>query len=63
MERDWRDDVMRTSAEDFFFLRLGPQQMQLCKTEFSKLFLNVRILPFQGTSLLLKNFKFKVAHV
>lgn len=63
MERDWRGDVMRTSTEDFFFLRLGPEQVQLSKTDFSKLFLNGTVLLLQGTGLLLKNSKFKVALV
>lgn len=59
MERDCSCDVMRTSAEDFF-LRLGPQQVQFSKADFSKLFLKSRGLPFQGTGLLLKKSKFKV---
>lgn len=37
--------------------------MQLPKTDFSKLFLNGTVLLLQGTGLLLKNSKFKVALV
>lgn len=62
MEREQGGDVLRTSAEDFF-LRSGPQQVQLSKTDFSKWFLNGGVVAFQGTGLLLKNFEFKTAPV
>lgn len=62
MEREQRGDVMRTSAEDFF-LRSGPQQVQLSKRDFSKSFLNGRVVASQGIGLLLKNFEFKAALV
>lgn len=43
------------------FLRLGPEQVQLSKTDFSELLLNGRVLPFQVTGLVLMNSRFEVA--
>lgn len=43
------------------FLRLGPLQVELSKTDFRELLLNGRVLPFQATGLVLMNSRFEVA--